>query len=308
MEVIHINGTIYGYVYDYSTGDFLNGVAISYRQGSDSGSVVTDAGGYYYISNLDGGYVYLTYELAGYAKMMDDVYIDELYGYTAVRGGGEVPYYETKDMWMYELGATVSGVVLKEVGPYGQLRPAVNWPIKLYYDDYYLFPDVVNTTTNSRGEFTFTDLPGDTWVILHIDANSDEDNFYDYRSDGFYTSLTNSIDLRYTMWRDNLGIYLVSSNLWATNGTIVQDFAVDGSIQLNFNQTVSKDLTEFYGYITLSGVALDPDVDIEYSGSTVTITPPVNLLNDANYVLDFIIASETPGDTYGNSMSFHTEE
>lgn len=309
-ELIEVNGIVHGYVSDLSTGEFLDGVTVSFRQGSDSGSVITDSGGYYYISGLDAGYVPLTFEKSDYATIMDYAYIDELYGYTVVRGGGEVPYYEEFDIWMPRLGGTFSGVIFKEIGPSNEYRPAVDYHVQVsdYYNDFYMVQRHYSTTTNSRGEFTFTDLPVDIELYVFIEASADEDNYYDYRTDYIHVPLNSPIEVRYTMYRDDLGIYLVSSNLWAANGTFVQDFAVNGEIQLNFNQPVSKELTESDGYITLSGVALDPDVDIEYSGSIVTITPPVNLLNDATYVLDFVIASETPGDLYGTSIAFHTVE
>jgi hypothetical protein len=310
-ELIQVKGTIHGYVMDQNTGAFLNGVAVSFTQGSDSGSVVTDASGYYSISGIDAGEVSLFYNLSGYATYMRVSYIDELSDYEVVRGGGEVPYFEEENVGMVAIGATVEGVLMKEVGPYSDVRPAANYPVILYNNnsqDYGFLPAMFTTSTNARGEFSFTDLPVNTYMIIYFPSTADNDNYYEYASKYLNTPLSGAVEVRYTLNRSNLGIFITGSNLWETNGTYIQDYPVNEPIVLNFSQAVSKELTERDGYISLSGVMLDYDSDIEYSGSTITITPPIDLTNDMGFTLSFAVSSETPGDLYSGSIAFHTVE
>lgn len=306
-ELIQVNGIIHGYVTDISTGEYLVGATVSYRQSSDSGTVVTDASGYYSISGLDAGYIPLTFSMSGYASYLYDAWIEPLSDYDAVRGGGEVPYYEEVDIDLPILGSTISGVLMKEVGPYSDVRPAANYRVILSNSEYFI-PSRFETTTNTRGEFSFTDLPSDLQMYLYFEPSADDDNYYSSGSQWVTTPLNGSIEVRYTLSRDDLGIFLVNANIWNDNGTFIADFPVDGSIILNFSQAVSKELTADYGYINLSAVMIDLDADVEFSGSIVTITPPVDLANDQNYTLEFNVMSETLGDMSYRSIGFHTEE
>jgi hypothetical protein len=310
-ELIQVNGTVHGYVIDINTGQFLDAVTVTFRQGEDSATVVTDASGYYSISGISAGEVHLSYKKSGYATYLLSSWIDPLSNNNAIRGGGDVPYYEQESIELTATGASISGVLLKEVGPTNDLRPAANYAVILYndfYNDEGILPAAYTTITNSRGEFSFTDLPVNTEMVVYFPATSDIDNYYSENSLYITTPLSGSTEVRQTIDRDNLGIYLISSNLWNTNGSFVQNFAVNGSIVLNFSTNISKELTESQGYISLSGIVLDYDSDLTYSGSTLTITPPIDLGNDATYTLEFIVYSDIPGDSDYASMAFHTVE
>jgi hypothetical protein len=306
-ELIQVNGIVHGYVTDLSTGAYLDAVTVSYRQGSDSGSVVTDASGYYSISGLEAGYIPMTFEKSGYASYQATAWIEPLYDYRAVRGGGEVPYYEEENIELPILGSTITGVLMKEVGPYSDVRPAANYRVVLSNSEYYL-PSQMETTTNQRGEFSFTDLPCDREMYIYYEPSADDDNYYSRSSDWVYTPMMGTIEIRYTLSREDLGIFFVSANVWNDNGTFVDNFPVNGSIVLNFNQPVSAELTKTYGFIALTAVAIDLDADVEFSGSTVTITPPVDLANDQSYTLSFSVMSETLGDMCSRTIGFHTVE
>ncbi len=307
QELVQVNGTVHGYVQDNSTGGFLSGVTVTYRQGSDSGSVVTDATGYYSITGLDAGYVPMTFSLSGYATITYNAWIEPLYDYTVTKGGGDVPYYDEVDIHLPVMGSTINGVLMKEIGPYNNERPAANYRVICAFQND-MIPEMAETTTNSRGEFTIANVPCDMQVYLYFEPSIDDDNLYESSSRYVHTPYMGTVEIRETLDRTDLGIYLVSTNLWAANGTFVKDFPVDEPIVLNFNQTVSQELTERDGYISLSGMVLDPTTDITYSGSTITITPPIDLANDADYTFSFSVSSETVGDTYSLSIGFHTEE
>jgi hypothetical protein len=274
--------------------------------GSNIKTDSTNSAGYYYISGLPAGYTPIVFKKSGYATYINYAYIRPLSEPPVQKDGGNVTYSSNINVYLPALDAGLSGVIKKEIGPGGVIRPAANFDVTVTFNTD-LIPRSYSTTTSDIGAFSFTNLPGGTYYYVIINPTSDEDNYY-YSSESFNGLTPGSItEYNITLNRHNKGIYLVSTSLDEANGTYSSSYPVDEPIVLTFSQPVSKDLTFLNGSISLSAVVLNWDDDIDFTGNTVTITPPVDLLNDAPYSLDFSISSETPDDMTTHSIPFRTE-
>ncbi len=304
-QLVLVNGIIHGYVRDYYNSEYLSGATIEYQVNEETLSVTSDSTGYFTITGLVPGDYTLMVSHPGY--LSEDVYawIEPLYNATTVKGGDKVDYVENVEANLPALNASISGTVKKYIGPDNILRPASDHMVTVQTNSNY-FPRLMSTTTNAQGEFSFENVPA-AYVQIYIYPISDVDNYYQGNA---YASVYLQPEAHYVfnpvMNRYDAGIYLTSSSLDAGNGVYRDNVSINENIVLNFNLNVSKDQTMTYGYITLTGVTLDPEADITFSGSSVTIDPPTDLTPDTDYTLNFAIYSTVPGDFTSGTIMFHT--
>jgi hypothetical protein len=283
-------------------------VLVEYQFNGTVQSATTNADGYYRISGLPAGAHTLNFSKEGYLSYSTTAWIEPMYSASAIKGGGQVDYYDEADAILPELSATVSGIIKKTVGPSSVTRPAVNFPVYARFSNGNYFPEQYVTFTDDKGEFIFENLPA-TYMNLTIFPVSDADNIYPYTAgNSYYLNAGSNTTYTYTFGRQDGGIYMSSTNLEAGNGFPTLSFPLDENIVLNFTQDVSAEQTMQAGGIILSGIPIDLETDVTFNGSQVIIDPPLDLTASTTYTLSFSVYSAIPGDFTSTNISFLSAE
>jgi hypothetical protein len=178
-EIITVNGIIHGYVKDLNTGEYLSGALISITIGNNADTTTTGSDGYFMISGLPEGEYDVIISKTGYASLDQIV---SIYGFdqvTVQRKGGSVDRYVKIDAELPELNANLTGVIKKSTYSTGIIRPLANTTLTAlvyynYYDRTYM-PRYYTTTTNDRGEYTFSDLPAGLTAYIYIGTQNLEE-------------------------------------------------------------------------------------------------------------------------------------
>jgi hypothetical protein len=309
-KLITVNGIASGYVKDIVTNQFLEGVLATYIIQKDTFTVTTNAGGYFYITGLPAGYTSIYFSKEGYALTHQQAWIEPLADATLNKDGGTAVYYEDLEVFMPALNGGLKGTIMKYVGPDNEIRPAEGFTVQFAYRaesgaDY--VPSSYETTVDSLGAFSFTNLPTGINALLTVKPISDGYNYYfdDYN---LILIPNSTYEFNTVMNNTENRIRLVSTSLDSANGSYVYNFPINGRIVLVFNKEVSKVLTARDGGVSLSTFgSLDLDIDVTFDGYTVTVVPPAILLNDQDYTLGLNIYSTIPGDYYQDNITFHTE-
>ena len=299
-----------GTVTDYYTHEPIANAVVRYYDNGNEDSVFTDTSGYYYITGLGSGQYRLVSTKPGYAETSSTVWIDNYSSTPTSSNGGSLVEYSRRDFSLYSRSITIKGTVKLYLGPTSELRPAANFPYTLSLNNSNLTPNSFQGTTNSLGEFTITDVPD--YYNIYINFNYKAVGTRSYHGSSYlYNIPPNSTAEFSTTLSSYQGpiLALVSTNMDSTAGGYKTSFPVSDNLELTFNKDLSLDNTKsFGGYIKLDTYTFNLDTQVIFDGSNIVINPPIDLTNDQNYTLTYVIYSTVPGDAATGTIVFHTEK
>ncbi len=291
-EIKEMKILIEGSVTDAKTGAVLEGVEVSLTNKGDVDTVTTDENGYFELGQYNPGSYTLIVSKDGYLTSSVNVSSHSMFSTMNTVSPNE---YVTVNL--SPLSGELNMTVFKRFSGSATKTVAAEVPYTIYLNNY---NDPIKGTTDENGLIQESNFPAGDYLI-EVDFEVGD---YRYKS-------TSNIDADFTtfiiVWGYNTqGKFgLVSSNLLNDMGRGVNDFRVNGDIELVFNQPI--DTTNGYS-ISYMGSWQGYYIDLSNGNMKVTIDPDETLDWETNYNFSFTFENATFTDTYSDNISFKTEE
>ena len=310
-EVIKVFGFVQGFVYDGSTNEVLDNVAVEWEvSGNPNSTSATEAEGFA-INDLYSGYYNLVFSKEGYSTAMYKVEVPMDYHTGTARGGGSKEFMISVDPNLYPLTAGLTGRVYKTENSF--YVPIEGATVRVEINNDNLVPNMYQTTTNADGYYTFTELPAYGDVTVRVLEYTDENNEVYYGTTSNVTLVAGVSTTRSVFYLSQYtdALKLINTNAWIAPGVITDEFVVSDDIVLEFNhdisEAISKERANSNLPVYISGLYSD-EYTVTFSGNTVTINPDADLNASTYYRVYYTVYGSQPyGGTY-SSFSFRTAD
>ena len=308
-----VYGSIHGIVTDNNSNTLLQGIEVNWVSNGVANSTLTDANGYYSITDLIPGSYNLTFTgddptlAVQYAVIeKEEVVIDKLADLVAGGDYDNEPsgdYYVevVKDVKMYSMNGSATGYVYLEVDAEETIVGNSVTVIAEYIETLDIKPSQYTAITDAAGNYMFSNIPAAHGVIFKTVQFTNAPYTFDE------ASATKSLVPGLTVMVDHIIMNqkIASAPVLLSNNFENNDFQIGDNITGTFNEAI--DHSDYNFVMTFSNTSGDYDIDWSSDSKTFTINPGEDLTFDKAYTID-IAGSTIAGKTFSNSYTFMTQK
>ena len=306
-----VYGSIHGIVTDNNSNTLLQGIEVNWVSNGVANSTLTDANGYYSITDLIPGSYNLTFTgddttlAVQYAVIeKEEVVIDKLADLVAGGDYDNEPsgdYYVevVKDVKMYSMNGSATGYVYLEVDAELTTVGASVTVIADYSQD--IKPSQYTAITDAAGNYMFSNIPAAHGVIFKTVQFTNAPYTFDE------ASATKSLVPGLTVMVDHIIMNqkIASAPVLLSNNFENNDFQIGDNITGTFNEAI--DHSDYNFVMTFNNTSGDYAVNWSDDSKIFLITPDEDLALDRMYTIN-IAGSTIAGKTFSNSYTFMTQK
>ena len=308
-----VYGSIHGIVTDNNSNTLLQGIEVNWVSNGVANSTLTDANGYYSITDLIPGSYNLTFTgddttlAVQYAVIeKEEVVIDKLADLVAGGDYDNEPsgdYYVevVKDVKMYSMNGSATGYVYLEVDAEETIVGNSVTVIAEYIETLDIKPSQYTAITDAAGNYMFSNIPAAHGVIFKTVQFTNAPYTFDE------ASATKSLVPGLTVMVDHIIMNqkIASAPVLLSNNFENNDFQIGDNITGTFNEAI--DHSDYNFVMTFNNTSGDYAVNWSDDSKIFLITPDEDLALDRMYTFN-IAGSTIAGKTFSNSYTFMTQK